>query len=341
MWDVVVVGQGLAGTCLGLELELRGLRVGVVDAGSGTLSSRVAAGLVNPVVPRGLRVGWRAAEFLEAMLPFYQRASEEFNCPVWEPLPMWKPLLNASELEEWQQARTRNPFLGEVQPAPAAWVHAPFGCGVILNSGWVRMGNLLDAYRLRLKQEERLREETLTPEDVRSHDDLLHIGSWTTRKIVLCQGAQSFSRWFFPHAPEAPVKGEVLEVELPEALEVSLNKGVFLLPVSNKIFRLGATYSWDPLNTEPTEAAQNELMQKAAAYLKTTPQIVAHRAGIRPATQDRKPLLGESDEQPGVFILNGLGSKGALMAPWLAAHLADVMLNQAKLEPEVNVHRRA
>ena len=340
MWDVVIVGQGLAGTCLGLELERRGLRVGMIDADSGALSSRVASGLVNPVVPKGLRVGWRAPEFLETMQPFYRWASQELNCPVWEPLPMWKPLLSAAELAEWQQAMPRNPYLGQVVASPAPWVHAPFGCGVILNSGWVRMGNLLDAYRKRLKQDQRLREETLEPQAIQVQEGVLCIGPWKTRKIVLCQGATPFSNAFFSPALEAPVKGEVLDVTLPETLEVSLNKGVFLLPLEHNTFRLGATYSWEPLNTEPTAGAQNELMQKAAAYLKTTPQIIAHRAGIRPATQDRRPMLGESAVQPGVFILNGLGSKGALMAPWLAVHLANVMLNQTTLDPEVNVSRR-
>ena len=52
--DFIIVGQGLAGTLLALELEKRGRKVLVVDDGWKTAASQVAAGVLNPVT--GMRI---------------------------------------------------------------------------------------------------------------------------------------------------------------------------------------------------------------------------------------------------------------------------------------------
>jgi len=49
--------------------------------------------------------------------------------------------------------------------------------------------------------------------------------------------------------------------------------------------------------------------------------------------------MGEHPENQGVYIFNGLGTKGYMMAPTLASELADFMLEQKPLDPETDIRR--
>lgn len=50
--------------------------------------------------------------------------------------------------------------------------------------------------------------------------------------------------------------------------------------------------------------------------------ITNHRAGFRPTTHDRQPVIGPLSGNPKMAVLNGFGSRGVLQAPWYAAKLA-------------------
>jgi glycine/D-amino acid oxidase-like deaminating enzyme len=69
------------------------------------------------------------------------------------------------------------------------------------------------------------------------------------------------------------------------------------------------------------------------------PQILEQKAGVRPTVLDRRPLMGEHPAYQGVYIFNGLGTKGYMMAPTLASELADFMLEQKPLDPETDIRR--
>jgi len=69
-------------------------------------------------------------------------------------------------------------------------------------------------------------------------------------------------------------------------------------------------------------------------------EVLAHVAAVRPASYDRHPLIGPHPTQPNLFCLNGLGSKGSLMAPHLANLLLDCMLENQKIESQLHWRRR-
>ena len=66
--DVILIGQGLAGTVLSEVLAARGLRVVIYDVPKEGRASHVAAGLVNPIVMRRTIPSWRASEMLRATI---------------------------------------------------------------------------------------------------------------------------------------------------------------------------------------------------------------------------------------------------------------------------------
>ena len=51
--NILIIGQGIAGSCLAWELKRRGSEFTVADRPVAETASRVAAGLVNPLTGRG------------------------------------------------------------------------------------------------------------------------------------------------------------------------------------------------------------------------------------------------------------------------------------------------
>ena len=113
------------------------------------------------------------------------------------------------------------------------------------------------------------------------------------------------------------------------------------MPLSANTFRLGATYSWHELDFAPTQKAKEELIEKYHKLMKPAISVTAHQAGVRPATKDRRPLIGMHPEFQQIGIFNGLGSKGVALAPYFAEQFVDFLVNGKELSPEVNINRFA
>ena len=62
-------------------------------------------------------------------------------------------------------------------------------------------------------------------------------------------------------------------------------------------------------------------------------------AGVRPTVYDRRPVMGEHPNHKGIFIFNGLGTKGYLMAPLLSEEMADFIISRKELHREVKLSR--
>jgi glycine/D-amino acid oxidase-like deaminating enzyme len=167
------------------------------------------------------------------------------------------------------------------------------------------------------------------------------------RQVILAQGFASIhSRWF-PSVPISLVQGDILTIEAPALIEErTMHCGVWLVPSDREsiherhLFLVGATYRRQHFDGQPSSNGRQELEEKLRAWLKVPFEVVDHRAGIRPGSYDQKPLLGRSPVDPRVNILNGLGGKGALYAPWMAEILVKAILNNRKIPAELLWNRR-
>ena len=100
---------------------------------------------------------------------------------------------------------------------------------------------------------------------------------------------------------------------------------------------MGSTFAWDNVWSGPTDEARRWLLDKLGRVVSRPVEVEEQWAGVRPASRDRRPLLGRTGAHE--VILNGLGSRGVLLAPWCAQHLAAHLLDGAPLDPEVDVRR--
>ena len=68
-------------------------------------------------------------------------------------------------------------------------------------------------------------------------------------------------------------------------------------------------------------------------------KISNHVAGVRPTVVDRRPLVGQHPEHENLYVLNGFGSRGILIAPYAAEQLFGLVEGQTPLSQELDISR--
>lgn len=337
--DVIVLGQGLAGTVLSTTLRQRGLRVAVFDVPLEGRASEVAAGLVNPVALRRTVLSWRASELLAIAGAFYRDLGLLHDQGFWHPMPLVAVFPTAQEAGIWQ-LRTREEETRRfvrmdtiVDPVLDALAQ-PYGRGIIDRCAWVDVKALLAAHRIELRNDHALYEERVAPEDIVRGPDEIRVRDVAAPLMVHCAGP-------FANVPGiVPVKGEGLTVRIPGlVLDRIIHRGVFVLPIGGDVYRVGATFAWNEVWSGPSEEARTYLLDRLERLVEREVEVLEHWAGVRPASKDRRPIIGRTGPREAVF--NGLGSRGVLLAPWCAQHLCDHLFDGTALDAAVDPKRFA
>ncbi len=161
-------------------------------------------------------------------------------------------------------------------------------------------------------------------------------------RVVLATGAQAMPAFVGPRgAPlptglpaPIPVKGQMLALA-PVAggpRHVIHTRDIYIAPKSRWTL-IGATTERGRADTDVDPAAIARLRAKAAeltAVLADAPEVSAW-AGVRPTTPDDAPLIGQT-AIPGVFAALGHYRNGVLFAPATAEIMADQLLD-GKVSP--------
>ncbi|MBC8083413.1 MAG: FAD-binding oxidoreductase [Hymenobacter sp.] len=346
-YDYLLLGHGIAGATLAWELRRRGRTVLVLDAARPDSASNVAAGLMNPVAGKRFALAWRADELLTAAGILYRELEQHLGQQFFFELPIWKLFSSVAEQNTMLARSADQPWQDFVEAAgtalpPTSGVLAEFGGLRIRRGGYVRLRELLAALTAEQLAAGGLQHETFSWEQlVTGPTGITYAGRVRARHFICCEGAAAVENPYFQWLPLTPNQGEVLDVDCPGLSQAQvLNKGAYAVPLGNGRFRVGATYRWPPFAAGSTPEARAELSGRLAATTNLPFTVRAQWAGVRPAVRDRKPLLGRHPEVPEVSIFNGFGSKGVMLAPRLAALLADHLENPAvELWPEVNITR--
>ncbi|MGC4022408.1 MAG: FAD-dependent oxidoreductase [Cyclobacteriaceae bacterium] len=99
--DHIIVGQGLAGSCLALQLISRKKEIVIFDEPSKNRSSSVAAGLFNPISGKWMTKAWMADEVFPELFSFYHEAEKELHSNFFYPRPVYRPFISIEEQNEW------------------------------------------------------------------------------------------------------------------------------------------------------------------------------------------------------------------------------------------------
>lgn len=342
--DYIIVGQGLAGSVLAYSLMQENQRVVVVDDEKENTSSKVAAGLCNPVVFKRLTKSWMVDELMPTALNFYRQQEDLLKDKFYVELPIYKLFIGEEERDFWQQKRNEPDLLDWINhkidfPFNSKWIDYQFGASHTLQSGFLQTAKWLDAFKNYLKSEDAFVGEKFDYDSIIFEEQAVVWKNFRAKKIIFCEGYQSINNPFFNWLPFKLTKGEVLTVNFKNLdFESAINKGVFVLPYNNH-YKLGATYDWERLNEETTERGKSELLKKATAFIKDEIIVIEHKAGIRPTVSDRRPLLGVHPKHEQLAVFNGMGTKGVMIAPYFAKVFTEFLVSNKPLSREVDINR--
>ena len=343
MLDYLIVGSGLAGISFA-EIALKNNKSILVLDNKSQVSSRVAGGLYNPVILKRFSEVWNAQEQLVLMEDFYNDIEAKLKTKFNFKLPILRKFFSIEEQNNWFAAsdkRNLAPFLStNIISKKYKSIDSPYDYGEVLHTGYVDTALLLDKYKEYLQKSNLLLEEFFDSIYIEFFDYGIQYKNIQARHIIFAEGFGLHKNPFFNYLPLDGTKGELFIIKAPDLnLDVIVNTSVFILPLGNNLFKVGATYNWQDKTDSPTEEGKQELLERIREIITCDFEIVEHFGGVRPTVKDRRPLIGTHHDRKSLHILNGLGTRGVMLGPAMAKALFDRIENEIPLSPEIDIKR--
>lgn len=342
MIDFLIIGQGLAGTTLAHVLRERKQSFHIADRIDHNSSTKVAAGLINPITGRRYVKSWMVDTFIPFAAGFYKSLEEEHHTSFYHEMDIHKILANDEiiqifndkmEQEEMKDWKSINSF-----KKPDAVKYTAKNIGSIIGARLDTITYLSVSLNLFIN-ENCFQEKTITTSELEIRDNQIHFNGNTYKHLVFCEGYQLKDNNYFNYLPLNLCKGEVLTLSADHKLNGCYQKNNFLMPINDKEIKVGSNYEWKNLSDDVTETTKEALLEKMESILALDYTVKNHQAGIRPTVKDRRPLMGNHPDHPCLYVFNGLGTKGVSLAPFMANHLADHIIDQKSLMEEVDIKR--
>jgi glycine/D-amino acid oxidase-like deaminating enzyme len=341
---VLIVGQGIAGTALADELEQRGCEVYIIDSGIDKSASQVAAGIFNPIINKRFTLSWMADQLLPCAHQYYTNFELRFNAHIRYPFSSYLIFENATHANEWSiregEKEVKKYISDDVpQDIPTEVIH-PLGGLLINGAGYLNTKLYIELFRKHILKQSRFIDAIF---DISKLEILREYNIYQGErydKVVFCEGWKGMQNPLFPQVKYKPAKGEVLTFEMKDlACNYILLKGKYIAPLGDGLYKIGATYDWNYLDTQCTEEGRRQLEKGIHEMLKGDYKMIDHEAGVRPTIADRRPVVDVHPDHSNIYIFNGMGTKGVMIAPWFAKQLADVMMGVGLLSAEVGLAR--
>lgn len=346
VYNYLIIGCGLAGISLSEQLYQEQESFFVID-GDTERSTSVAGGIFNPVMLKRFSLAWEADKQLPYALDTYKRLEALHQTSFISQLPIYRKFKGTEEQNNWFVASDKSnlsPFLSSTLIEEVDGLCSEFKFGKVKQSGCVNTALLQEKHINWLKEENRFSKERFDYQQLHYHQEE-NIYTYKTLKakhIIFAEGVGLRKNPFFNWLPLKMNKGEYIVVEAPEfKLSSVIKTGMFILPLGDNHYKIGATYDNEGRDYLPTLEKKKQLV-KAFEEISDKPyKLIDQEVGLRPATADRRPFLGEHPKNNNMYVCNGFGSRGILIAPTAAKQLLSFIKGQANLPKAVDITRYA
>ena len=320
-YNYIVVGQGLAGTLLTHELIDHGKKVLVIDTKLKASASRVAAGLINPVSMKRCIPAF-PDYYLKEALNRYIELGKKLNFNFLN----LKSLLRLFDSDEtkalWEEKvsdKGMDIYIKEfINKNNFTFLNDYFSSAIIEPAGFLDVISFLDYSRIYFAKKGEFLDEKF--DFSLFNDSEISYKDFKADKIIFCEGFRLTENPFFNYLPLAPTKGEVMTIKIPSKkyFDKIISKDVYILPLGNYLYTVGATYNREDISDSLTDEGQSFLKERIDDILNLEYEIINSVAGVRPTVRDRKPLIGYHPENNTIGVFNGLGARGVLVGPYLS-----------------------
>ncbi|UYQ92255.1 FAD-binding oxidoreductase [Chitinophaga horti] len=341
--DFIIVGQGIAGTMLSWFLLQEGKSVQVFDVEKPNSSSRVAAGIINPVSGRKFELAWMYDTFYPFALETYRKMEKSLGISCFterDILHVWPSEQMRDAFVKRQNTAPQNAYFKTAADADTEHLfHQPLGTARV-QGATVNLGALLPAWRQHLKSLGCLHEEKVDVMQLAMDGDCLKYKDITANYVIFCEGADIADNYYLNEIQFLLNKGEALLIKAPGLDNQQIvKKSITLVPQGNDLYWAGSNFDWDFEDATPGDNQRKELESSLQELLKVPFTVEDHVAAIRPSTKNRRPAVGLHPTVPQLGVLNGLGTKGCSLAPYLAWLFAQNLVKETPMLPETDIKR--
>lgn len=346
--DFLIVGQGIAGTNLAFHLLQKQIPFHVFEQPLLTPNaSSIAAGIINPITGRKFVKSWMIETLLPHAISTYQQMENLLNSSFLTTMPVLRSLMTQGEFSDWESRLTQSSYLPFMAEKPnignaSSFLHPPIGYGQVLQSARVNTALLITQFKEYLLHHNKISIEPFQYDQVQIHPDYLTYQNFKTQHLIFAEGAGIQYNPFFPNDLIRPNKGQVLIIQTPTGtptLDGVVKQSIFVVPIQPNTYWIGSTNENNFQTILPTVQGKEYLVGKLQKVFKPKYILTNHLTGLRATVRDRRPTLGTHPNYPRLHLFNGMGTKGASLAPYWAQHLLDHILANKPLEPAVNYHR--
>jgi len=341
-FDYIVVGQGLAGSAVAVQLMKLKKKILVIDQPNKNNSSHIAAGLFNPITGRKMVKTWLADTLFPYLHTYYRDVELCTGGSFFHPMPLYRPFISFEEQNEWM-GKSAEPqyaaYIDTVHTGPAyPDVNDEFGGLLLKQCGYLNTTRYIAAVESWITHEQTMLRETLDSSKLTVSEDSVTYGPYEAGRIIFCHGIEHNP--FFSWLPIRPLKGETIRIRSEHTDPVILNRGVYVVPAGGTgEWRIGSTYNFDDKTSEITAQARQELEEKTRSLLNFSYTVTGQECGFRPTVPDHRPLLGSHPEHKPVVVFNGLGTKGVSQAPYFSEILVHSLENNIPVNKLVDIER--
>ena len=343
MLDYLIVGFGLSGLSFVEQLETHDRSYKIYEDSS-QKSSRVAGGLYNPVILKRFTMAWQASEQLQTAVSFYKKIENKLGKELVKELKVLRRFNSVEEQNTWFEACDRPVLSDFLSPKllensnPA--LDIPFQYGKVRHTGKINIGLLLSLYEEYLIEKDALEKEQFDYDQLDLQKDYVEYKGEKYKRVLFSEGFGVKQNPFFREIPLYGNKGEYIIIRSEKLkLRDAVKSSIFIIPLGDDVYKVGATYNNQDTSLESTAAAKEQLQKKLEQFIQVPYQIIDQVAGIRPTVRDRRPIVGTHQKYNNMHILNGLGSRGILIGPTVAQKLYDYIENNIPLDKEINIAR--
>lgn len=344
--DYLIVGQGLAGSLLACLLQMGGQDVVVIDNAHRTAASLSAAGIMNPITGKRLNRPFLIDHLLENAFTIYPAIERFLGVSFFRRRKVLRLLKSADELHHWKERLASGEYAKYLGSSDCPWlpsVKTEFGGFEIASAGQLDVAAFILCARERFAASGRLVESEFNYDALRFSATRVDWRDYSAKTVVFCEGYQLSANPFFKSIQLNPAKGEILTLRAPSFSDDRIiQRGKWIFRSTTDEIKAGTTYSWDRLDETPTQAARDEIERSILEFTKFDFEVIKQTAGVRPVIRaDNRPIVGIHPENRRVAVLNGLGSKGVLQAPFASMQLIASLERREPISPEFDVCRKS
>ncbi|MBD1845039.1 glycine oxidase ThiO [Cyanobacteria bacterium FACHB-63] len=335
--EIVIVGGGIIGLAIAIELKSRGAAVAVLCRDFTEAATHAAAGMLAPqaeeippspmldlcLESRALYPGW--IHKLESLTGL--------NAGYWA-CGILAPRYEYSEAANWLDRRTllsHQPDLSD-EVLGGYWFpeDAQVDNRALAKVLWMAAQELGIEIRTGIHVERFVSDSNITHLETNQ-------GSWKADRYILATGA--WSQELLP-IPVFPRKGQMLSVRVPNPENLPLQKVLFgeesyIVPRQDGRIVIGATSENVGFQTGNTAIGVHQLLSAAIRLYPPIQHFTLEETwyGFRPATPDELPILGASPYD-NLTLATGHYRNGILLAPVTANAIAQFVLS-GKSDPRL------